>query len=549
MKKQKISFLFFLICCFFYKPVVSQVAIDSSTYYYKFIKAPIDSHSLTKAYIYFQRHKQQCLENKDTLRAILDLRYIANIQQELGNLNESESTLVDALILLNQVAQKDVILEYRIGIFNELGMIYRKLENYEKAIEYFNNILSVAKAPEHLSAAYNNRALTYSNQKKYDLAQKDYQKALDLSIEIGDSLKIAKNLNNLAFVEFKLDRPSAFSNMQKAHSIRKSLNNLPNLYSSYKHLSNYHKEKNRRDSALFYATAAYELAKKINSISYKEDALSQLLKLQKDSLVLNYVYLKDSIEKSQQASQNQYASMKYNVSREQKKTADAKIQQEQEKRQKLFYQALGIILLLLSGFVFILLRNKYKKDKQKEIYNTEIRISKKVHDEVANDVYQMMTKLQTGDQPNLGLMDDLENIYHKTRDISKEISIIDVRENYATLINDLLSGYQSVGVSVLTRNMYKIEWSLFSDDKKRALYRVLQELMTNMKKHSRATHVIIEFQQKRKRLTIIYKDNGIGCHLQKHTGLQNTENRIIAVNGIITFTSQPDKGFQTKIVI
>jgi signal transduction histidine kinase len=73
--------------------------------------------------------------------------------------------------------------------------------------------------------------------------------------------------------------------------------------------------------------------------------------------------------------------------------------------------------------------------------------------------------------------------------------------------------------------------------------------MTNMKKHSKATAVIVTFQKEAAKLLIQYKDNGIGCKLSKHNGLHNTENRINSVNGTITFESEPNQGFKATMSV
>ena len=94
-----------------------------------------------------------------------------------------------------------------------------------------------------------------------------------------------------------------------------------------------------------------------------------------------------------------------------------------------------------------------------------------------------------------------------------------------------------------------VNWRKISDEKKITIYRILQELMTNMKKHSKASHVVIAFIQKPKRIFINYLDNGIGGELKKGSGLQNTESRINSIDGKITFESVKDKGFKAKLVI
>jgi signal transduction histidine kinase len=85
--------------------------------------------------------------------------------------------------------------------------------------------------------------------------------------------------------------------------------------------------------------------------------------------------------------------------------------------------------------------------------------------------------------------------------------------------------------------------------KKITLYRVLQELMTNMKKHSNATLVALTFNHAKKKITVEYSDNGVGCTIKKHVGLQNAENRIKTIKGTIIFDSQTNQGFKTKIIV
>ena len=208
-----------------------------------------------------------------------------------------------------------------------------------------------------------------------------------------------------------------------------------------------------------------------------------------------------------------------------------------------------VIGLLLTIFLYFIIKSRHKKEKLQEVYFTESRISKKVHDEVANDVYHIMTKLQSDKSSKDLILDDLEHVYLKTRDISKENSIIDVHENYDALLKDLLLSYKNDSINVITKNISKMDWNSLSDLKKITLFRVLQELMTNMRKHSKASLVALTVKASGKKITIDYKDNGIGCNLIKHNGLHNTENRMASINGTITFESEPGSGFKVQITV
>jgi signal transduction histidine kinase len=160
-----------------------------------------------------------------------------------------------------------------------------------------------------------------------------------------------------------------------------------------------------------------------------------------------------------------------------------------------------------------------------------------------------MTKLQSDEISNDYILDDLEQVYNKTRDISKENSMIDVQENYHEILKELLLSYKNDQINVIVHNISKINWDSLSDLKKITLFRILQELMTNMRKHSKASLVALSFKTSGNKIVIDYKDNGIGCNLVKHNGLHNTENRMASINGTITFETETGKGFKVQITI
>jgi len=82
------------------------------------------------------------------------------------------------------------------------------------------------------------------------------------------------------------------------------------------------------------------------------------------------------------------------------------------------------------------------------------------------------------------------------------------------------------------------------------VYRIIQELMVNMKKHSHASLVAITFKKSPKHIEITYADNGVGVaknHIKYSNGLNNAENRINTIKGSFIFESEDKKGFKAKI--
>jgi len=527
----------------------AQQTRDSLRYYYGVILSPEKSTDLQNGINYYLQQKEQDIINHDTLGVINDLRMISIGQFKIGYNYDSESTVVEALSLINKSEYKDTMINSRIGLYNQLGNIYRILSNSTKAIDAFDEALNLSRKAKDSITILNNKANIYKDLKEFELARDQYSVVYEKNMREGNRLQLAMTLDNLGFVQSKIDSPDALNNINKALDIRMKENDLTGIYSSYRSLAYYFLDRNDKEKALFYANMGHEVVKKINSTSYTQDVLSLFMDLNSDPKVVEYRRLTDSIAKAKQMAENKNAFIKYNLEEEQKKTVASKLQQEREKRLKLLYQGVTVLILIVLITSYFVFRYRYKRGKIEQVYKTETRISKKVHDEVANGVYHIMTRLQDAPDADERVLDELEDIYIKTRDISKENSSLDVSKKFATVLNDLLVSYNAENIKVITRNLSKIDWNSVSDLKKIAIFRVLQELMTNMKKHSKASITVLTFEKVKKRIIIHYSDNGIGCELVKGNGLQNVENRIIPLSGSITFDSKLEKGFKAKITI
>ena len=512
--------------------------------------------SVFSAYKYYQEHKILSLKVKDSLSAIRDLRFIASIQNKLGLLNESEVSAVEAISLLDGLKQDKTTLEPRTGLYNHLGIIYKELGNYDRALEMYNKLLKLTKDTLHVNIIHNNIANVYKSQKNYELAYNEFKKVHQASLKLNDTFQIARALNNLGFVKAKLNYEDALTDINLALTLRKQKNNLYELFSSYITLAEYYRDINDFKQLRYYANKAYDISVFNKNSIDRLTALSYLVEIDAQNNIAEYKWLTDSISKVKQENENKFAFIKYNYLQKENETReielkfkDSQLKVEKEKSNKTIYQSIAIIGLLITIFLYFIIKNKHKKEKLEQVYNTETRISKKLHDEVANDLYHVMTKLQSKDIKEETVLDDLESIYSKTRDISKESSLIEFNQDFKETLEDLLLAFQTDDLAIITKGLNNINWDTISNLKKTAIYRVIQELMTNMKKHSKASVTVLKFQKSNKKLEINYNDNGIGSKFKKNNGLQNAENRIVSLNGTITFESKINKGFKVKITI
>jgi signal transduction histidine kinase len=256
--------------------------------------------------------------------------------------------------------------------------------------------------------------------------------------------------------------------------------------------------------------------------------------------------LSDSINRVRQTAKNEFAKIRYDS----KIANQEKLRYKNQKEQILFWSLLLIFLGLL-GFLFFTYRSRLQL--KQTVYKTETRIAKQLHDELANDVYQVMTFAETQDlqttEKKEHLLEHLDHIYTRTRNISQQNSEIPIDGRYKDALLDLLNSFSSEKVNVMLTNSQDIDWLTIRKTTKIALYRVLQELMVNMKKHSQCSLVVLRFGKTKTHLEISYADNGLGIPdaLISKKGLQNVENRITDIKGTITFDSETGKGFKVAI--
>jgi signal transduction histidine kinase len=102
----------------------------------------------------------------------------------------------------------------------------------------------------------------------------------------------------------------------------------------------------------------------------------------------------------------------------------------------------------------------------------------------------------------------------------------------------------------------KVEISEFNNHLEKSIettiYRIIQEIVNNIIKHSRATEISIYLCQKNKNITILINDNGVGFDVksekaEKGIGLNNIRYRVALLNGKIEILSEINAG--TKFII
>ncbi|MCT8340609.1 hypothetical protein MG296_11130 [Flavobacteriaceae bacterium TK19130] len=541
MNRKRLSFLFFIIHGLLLLPLSTsmlpaQTKLDSIDHTLNNIYTSADKLQLVKGVRYLEKTEGFIEEELPLYYKLYVYETMANTYYSLGDLDESEVYAVKGLSLIksdyNSIRTRFICL---------LGMLQKERGFYELAHEKYVKALALSNTANDSLTILNNLANLFKEQKHFDNAIASYQLGLALVPRLQqDSLhqktKLLDNLGNTLSISSGTGLEELFQALQ----LSRLLSNKIRSYSVNRHLTQHYLRKADTTAALQYAPIVYELSKEIGDRDYEKEALSLLLKLNQQQYGLRYVQLSDSLNLARQKADNAYALLKYDKSEAEKKALEAEIS-----RQRILI--IGIILVFITVVSAIVIITTAQRKRRRAISETEQRIAKHVHDDIANNVFLVMNKLDN--TKNQKIMDDLSMIYDQARLISRSNSSFNTEQPFQQALLDMFQQYSKKNFKITPQNISTISWNKISTKKKEALYKVLQELLTNTLKHSTATFVVVSFEQEKSSLQIAYRDNGKGSSSKPSGGLLIVENRIRAVSGTITFTSSPNNGFKAKIKV
>ncbi|MBL7866699.1 MAG: hypothetical protein JNM71_01630 [Flavobacterium lindanitolerans] len=506
------------------------------------------------AFVYYSKSRELQILAKDTLGEGHSLIKMGEIHFEEGDAPTCEESVTQGLALLENLHPKEFHsiedsqdrlekkVQYLSQAYNLLGRCYRSLLNAERAIEFYDKAKTIAREDSlALCILENNKASVYIENHDYEKAYRILSGLMTSDVVLNNIETKARVLNNLGNVADILKKPEALNYLESSLNIRRA-NNLP-IASNYIQLAKFYENKNNNNMAAFYAQQAYEFAGIIKDTDKRLEALKILIYVsaKKEVAALKYIEINDSINKVRRRNTTGFASLKYDSKNAEAENLKLSAENAQAESDKLLLGIGGCSILIISGFVIYILRQRHKRAKVLEVHNTEARISKKIHDELANDVFNVMSYAESSDThypEQRKLIQDLDSIYQKTRDISRENNTIDTGENFGNVLREMLTDYKTATINLMNINFDSIDWNQVSKHKKITVYRVLQELMVNMKKHSHADVVVIKFAIKNKKITIQYTDNGQGLSKEAliyKNGLQNAVSRISAIDGSLIF--------------
>lgn len=509
---------------------------------YKYYK----SNKKDSAFKYFNRAKDNFIREENFSFAGNCLVYMAIIQCDEGDYYGSQETSLSAFQYLNLDTDSSEISSNN----NNLGIVFQNLKNYDRAAIFYNRAAKFSQNSKDSLTHLNNKAVALSYSKKFDSAISIFNRIL-ASPKLKDSVVYSKVYDNKAYTRFLQNRKyNAEKELIEALKIRKRINDTLGLIASYSHLAEYFENRDTR-KALFYSKEMLRVASKLNVPDDRLDALKKIIFLDSPDIIKlvfkTHQHLNDSLQTERNKSKSQFAFERFGSERLQKENA--------EKENNLLWQYIlaGILFSIIIIIIVIYRKRQVRlqKEKELEVKNTQLRLSKKVHDVVANGIYQVMTKIENQEHFDRNTaLDELEFVYEKSRDISYDKADEDPdKKDFSEKISELVASFKNENTNTYIAGNESEIWNNVSQATQHEVYQVIRELLVNMRKHSQADRVVLRFERENNRINIFYTDNGVGIsdELVYKNGLQNTVSRIAAIAGSIIFDTKTEKGLKVHL--
>lgn len=202
-------------------------------------------------------------------------------------------------------------------------------------------------------------------------------------------------------------------------------------------------------------------------------------------------------------------------------------------------------------------RLKFKNELTLEVFNAQEEERKKLGEELHDNINQLLgvVKLYIEHaQANPEAKDEMlkksseyiTEVINEVRGLSKSLvsptlSDLGLIESINELIDSILN-IKPIQIDVHKNGFFEDQ---LSDIQKLMLYRITQEQLNNILKHSRAEHVDIELKCTGKLIHLIIEDDGVGFDqkdVKSGLGLKNIRHRLELFNGSMKMHTSPQQG-------
>ncbi|MCF8256027.1 MAG: sensor histidine kinase [Flavobacteriales bacterium] len=487
---------------------------------------------------------------------------LANTYNNIGLVLWDDGNLQEAMAYTFKALRINEKLKDTYGIaanYTNIGLIHEDLKQLDSTVHYL--LLSIPlkeqlKDAFGLAKSFHNLGFAYERLKRYDEAESCYRKAIVQSEIVGNDRAMASTLMHLAGVlRHRGDMKASLDMLDRSEALCKREKDGKLLYKIFE-----------QQAHTRYAMGHYQQAAQ----------LFRLSSTVKDSVV--------TIEKSEalEELQTKYSSAVKDrkIEEQERQVAEASVLAERRNTYIALLGSLLIILLLFGAVYFQFTRRKAEQMRNAAIIRerelglraiisaTEEerkRIAKDLHDGVVQGLTGLKMRFQNQlrnadmnavEKENFVRTSSmLDESINELRNISHQMMPRALGElGLLPALEDLLDkafGHTDIRFSF---EHHRLDGQRFNEAVEVSLYRITQELINNIIKHSGAKAVSVQLLRTATHLVLVVEDNGKGFNYEDKAnrngiGLMNISSRAKALNGEVDYAPSPQQGTVATIRI
>jgi signal transduction histidine kinase len=516
---------------------------------------------------------------------------IGNQWQYLGDLKQAANAYIEGANLATSIYDKLLL---RV-CYNNLSSVFIELKDYQKVLDYASKAYAIAKeinndyalASSMINLAVGETELNKNYLKAYRLfdsviaiGKKTGEPVLELDgiNGKGDALVKMEKLND-ARNEYTLLMKEAAKAGQKPYEMfaAAGLAGIAGQNGLFTEAENY------IQTAIKLANETGALLEKKNYFRLAADITEKSGKLKSSiGFYQQYIQLTDSLLNTQRQSDVRLEEARFSASMREQKIL---LQQTQISRRN-WQISLLVGFLIAAALIILLWFNNINKKRQlqqrhiqqleqeKQLLSTKalLRGQEDERNRMAKDLHDGLGGMLSGIKLTLGAMkgnmvltagnaqlfadalQKLDQTISEMRRVAHSMmpeALIQLGLGQA--LNDYCEGLQA-NSQTLTINylQFGMEERL-PNETEIVIYRIVQELLTNVIKHSKASEVLVQLMRQKNLLMLTVEDNGVGFDVAnekyKGAGLGNIQSRVNYLNGSLDIKAEPGRGSSFHIEI
>ncbi|NRA91984.1 MAG: tetratricopeptide repeat protein [Psychroserpens sp.] len=548
---------------------------------FQFYAAQLDS-----AEYYFKNTRTLLKKLEEDQRIAIVNISLGAVQLRQGNYNKTIETLTESASFFEQT--NDSLNAAK--CYSNIASAFAELELFPKAIEYSEKALLIFEQLDQTQF----RLITLPNLATQYYKNGDTLKAIDynakaesLATSIGDKRSLSIIYNNLGDLYLNKDPERSKNYLEKTIVLKNELNLRSGIEVAQSNLGYIHLKRKEYDRAISYFNQAAQNIKGkqlvfvYNNLSEAHKGKNQMRE------ALNYAEkssrLNDSILNSESQKNFMEVQTKYETEKKEKeilqlKTENLEVNYKRKQNRNLLIAAVAALILTLV-LIYVIQNNAKRKRiimeqslkiqeqdfnqllKSQELEGIDAiidaqeqersKMAADLHDNLGSKVATLKLYLESYDEK-----DDFSGFYDKLKtlmsDTYNEIRSISKNKNFGAEINKgLIQSTKAIAKQIsdtkrITIHVNNIDVNMrIENTLEIQIFRIIQELLTNIIKHSKASEANIQFSEQDHTLTIMVEDNGKGFDVNKGSngiGLINIEKRMERINGELVIDSSIGNG-------